>query len=96
MKIEVILERSPYRYVQVGLLRNGFPDYRIQKYNDTTERYEDIYLLDSGNQLDYAIEDFEYTKWLDPDGVPSYKKHEYSEEAMGNLWGSSGSTYLQS
>ena len=43
MKIEVILERSPYRYVQVGLLRNGCPDYRIQKYNDIIERYEDIY-----------------------------------------------------
>ena len=85
MKIEVILERSPYRYVQVGLLRNGFPDYRIQKYNDTTERYEDIYLLDSGNQLDYAIEVIEYTKWLDPDGAHSYKKHEYSEETLGNL-----------
>ena len=84
MKIEVILERSPYRYVQVGLLRNGFPDYRIQKYNDTTERYEDIYLLDSGNQLDYAIEDFEYTKWLDPDDISCYKK-ENSEETLGNL-----------
>ena len=23
-------------------------------------------------QLDYAMEDFEYTKWLDPDRVPCY------------------------
>ena len=85
MKIEVILERSPYRYIQVGLLRNGCPDYRIQKYNDIKERYEDMYLLDSGNQLDYAIEDFEYTKWLDPDPeVTAYAKND-SEETVGNL-----------
>ena len=25
-------------------------------------------------QLDIAMEDFEYTKWLDPDGVPAYVK----------------------
>ena len=47
MTTKVIYERSPYRYVEVGLLRNGFPDYRIQKYDDTTERYNDMYLLDS-------------------------------------------------
>ena len=79
MKIEVIFERSPYRYIQVGYLRNGCPDYRIQKYDDIIERYEDMYLLDSSNQLDYAIEDFEYTKWLDPDGVPAYTKGDYYE-----------------
>ena len=27
----------------------------------------DMYLLDNSIQLDTAIEDFEYTKWLDPD-----------------------------
>ena len=26
-----------------------------------------MYLLDNSVQLDYVIEDFEYTKWLDPD-----------------------------
>ena len=26
-----------------------------------------MYLLDNSIQLDTAIEDFEYTKWLDPD-----------------------------
>ena len=29
---------------------------------------------DNGMQLMTAIEDFEYTKWLDPDGVPCYLK----------------------
>ena len=68
MKPEVILERYPYRYVECGTLEiNGMPDYRIQKYNDWTKRYSDMYLLDNSIQLDYVIEDFEYTKWLDPD-----------------------------
>ena len=33
-----------------------------------------MYLLDNAMQLDYAMEDFEYTKWLDPAGVPAYAK----------------------
>ena len=36
-------------------------------------------------QLDYVIEDFEYTKWLDPDPeVAAYAKND-SEETVGNL-----------
>ena len=35
-----------------------------------------MYLLDNGTQLDYAIEDFEYTKWLDPDPeVAAYRRN---------------------
>ena len=75
MTLETILERHPYRYVSVGKLDNGFPDYRIQKFNDYTRRYNDMYLLDNSIQLDYVIEDFEYTKWLDPDPeVGAYAK----------------------
>ena len=48
----------------------------------------DVYkrqLLDSATQLDYAIDDFEYTKWLDPDPeVTAYAKND-SEETVGNL-----------
>ena len=71
--MQVILERFPYRYVESGTLDNGFPDYRIQKFNEYTKRYKDMYLLDNSMQLDYALEDMEYTKWLDPDGVPAYR-----------------------
>ena len=72
-KVQVIHERFPYRYVQCGTLEiNGKPDYRIQKFNEWTKRYSDMYLLDNQMQLDYALEDFEYTKWLDPDRVPCY------------------------
>lgn len=73
MKPEVLLERYPYRYVQVGtLVINGRPDYRIQKFDDWTRRYKDMYLCDNAMQIDLAMEDFEYTKWLDPAGVPCY------------------------
>ena len=71
----VIMERFPYRYIQDGVIElNGKPDYRIQKFNEYTRRYNDMYLLDNSVQLDYALEDFEYTKWLDPAGVPCYVK----------------------
>ena len=73
-KPEVILERYPYRYVQCGMLENGFPDYRIQKWNEWSKRYKDMYYCDNGMQMDTAMEDFEYTKWLDPAGVPCYTK----------------------
>jgi len=72
-KPTVLLERSPYRYIQVGTLEiNGKPDYRIQKSDSYTGRYRDMYLYDNELQLMTAMEDFEYTRWIDPDGVPCY------------------------
>ena len=70
-------ENSPrafsYRYVECGTLEiNGMPDYRIQKAHEYTKRYSDMYLLDNQMQLLTAMEDFEYTKWIDPDRVPCY------------------------
>ena len=70
----VILERYPYRYVQSGVIElNGKPDYRIQKWNNYNG-YKDMYLCDNFMQFKLAIEDPEYTKWLDPAGVPCYVK----------------------
>ena len=37
-----------------------------------------MYLLDNQMQLLTAMDDFEYTKWLDPDGVPCYIKDDVS------------------
>ena len=75
--VNVLLERFPYRYVSVGILENGYPDYRIQKYHEWTKRYRDMYLCDNGRQIDTAMEDFEYTKWLDPDPeVGAYRKYD--------------------
>ena len=72
--MKVIMERYPYRYVETGTLDNGFPDFRIQKQDEYTKRYKARVLCDNGMQLTTAIEDFEYTKWLDPAGVPAYRK----------------------
>jgi len=65
--IEVLCQNDPYRYVKMpDLLENGQPDYRIQKWNNHNG-YKDMYLCDNFMQLKTAIDDFEYTKWLDPD-----------------------------
>ena len=67
--IEVLCQHDPYRYVKMpDLLENGKPDYRIQKWNNY------MYLCDNFMQFKLAIEDHEYTKWLDPAGVPCYVK----------------------
>lgn len=73
--VTVIHERFPYRFVQNGYIElNGNPDYRLQKADEYTKRYRDIYLFDNADQMFLAIEDTEYPKWLDPSGVPSYPK----------------------
>jgi hypothetical protein len=77
--MKVLLERFPYRYVESGVLENGNPDYRIQKSNEYTNRYSDMYLLDNQMQLLTAMEDFEYTKWLDPDRIPCYIRDKVSK-----------------
>ena len=80
-KPTVLLERFPYRYVQVGNLEiNGMPDCRIQKVDSYTGRYRDMYLCDNEMQLLTAMEDHDYTCWLDPDGVPAYRKDSVSSQ----------------
>ena len=74
-KPTILLERFPYRYIQCGTLEiNGMPDCRIQKYNEWTKRYSDMYYCDNQQQFFLTIEDPEYTKWLDPEGIPCYRK----------------------
>ena len=54
--MKVILERFPYRFTENGLLEtNGEPDYRIQKWNEGTDRYRDMFYLDSAIQMDMAM-----------------------------------------
>ena len=72
-KTTVIHEQFPYRDVQKGYSKlNGKPDLRLQKADEYTKKYTDIYLFDNADQCFLAIEDFEYAKWLDPAGVPCY------------------------
>ena len=77
-KMKVLHEHYPYRFVETGILDNGKPDYRIQKYNWMTKRYSDMYLLDNSMQLSVCLDDFEYVKWLDPEGIPCYKRNNVS------------------
>ena len=73
MKYITILSQGIYRFVHTDeKLWNGKLDLRIQKYDTYTKRYKDMYLLDNQQQLYTCIEDPEYTKWLDPEGVPCY------------------------
>ncbi len=75
MKPKVLLERGEYRFVEAGIIElNGKPDYRMQKQNYYTKRWNDIYLFDNGLQCSTAMEDFNYALWLDPDRVPCYVK----------------------
>ena len=74
MKPTVIHEQFPYRFTENGTLENGKPDYRVQKYREDTRRYTDMYLLDNSMQLATCLDDVEYVKWLDPDGVACYVK----------------------
>ena len=42
--MNVLLERFPYRYVEKGTLENGRPDFRIQKMDNYSPRWKDMYL----------------------------------------------------
>jgi hypothetical protein len=71
--MKVLIEKFPYRYIETEtLLENGKPDCRMEKFIMDTKRYREIYKFDNQMQMMLAIEDFEYSKWLDPDGVPCY------------------------
>ena len=82
-KPTILMDKFPYRYIQSGTLEiNGKPDYRIQKVDSYTGRYRDMYLCDNQMQMMTAMEDFEYTKWLDPDMVPCYVKDDEDSDSL--------------
>ena len=73
--MNTLLETQGYRFVDAGIIElNGMPDYRLQKQDTYSKRWKDIYLFDNQMQCLLAMEDIEYAKWLDPDGVPCYIK----------------------
>ncbi len=73
MKTKVLLECEGYRFIEAGILEiNGKPDYRLQKQNFYTKRWNDIYLFDNQMQCLTAMEDHQYCRWLDSDRVPCY------------------------
>lgn len=60
-----ILKRiDNYRFVDVGVIElNGMPDYRIQKRN-YHKVWQDKFLFDNSIQLNYAMNDSYYMKYL--------------------------------
>ena len=66
MKKTTLLERFPYRFVETQ--ERGW----IEKYNLYTKRYVHMYEVCDERQMAVLLEDGEYVKWLDPDGVPCY------------------------
>ena len=62
--MKILLERFPYRYVEMGTLDNGFPDYRIQKADHYTKRYSDMYLCDMVCNLPLLWRTLNIQKWL--------------------------------
>jgi hypothetical protein len=48
----------------------------MQKKDHYTKRWNDIYLFDNSIQCSIAMEDIEYCRWLDPEGVPAYRKYD--------------------
>lgn len=70
--MKVLSSYGPYRYIIRGLLPNGLEDCVIQKFNELSKRWINMYECVDVLQLMTAIEDPEYTKWLDPEGVPCY------------------------
>ena len=71
--MKVLIEKYPYRYIETEtLLENGKPDCRMEKFMLDTKRYREIYKFDNQMQMMLAIEDFNYSKWLDADGGPCY------------------------
>jgi len=73
---KVLLEKEEYRFVEKGIIElNNKPDYRLQKKDYYTKRWNDIYLFDNQMQCLTAMEDVNYTRWLDSEGVPAYRKY---------------------
>jgi len=68
--MKVLMERFPYRWCESDDGDRGW----IEKYSRTTLRWSNMYECDSPLQLMTAMEDYQYTLWLDPDRVPCYRK----------------------
>ena len=66
MKKTILLERFPYKFCETE--ERGW----VEKYNLYTKRYTHMYEVCDERQMAVLLEDGEYVKWLDPDGVPCY------------------------
>ena len=64
--MKVLIEKFPYRNIETGTpLENGKQDCGVEKFMLDTKRYREIYKFDNQMQMMLAIEDFQYSLWLD-------------------------------
>ena len=62
----VLLERFPYRFVETQ--ERGW----VEKFSHVTKRYAHMYEVGCERQMAALLDDVNYVRWLDPDGVPCY------------------------
>lgn len=67
--MKVLKENFPYRWCESDNHDSGW----IDKFNTYTKRYIKMYTCDSPLQLVTAMDDIDYTRWLDPEGVACYQ-----------------------
>ena len=64
----ILLERFPYRFCETE--ERGW----VEKFNYTTRRYTHMYECGCELQMATLLDDMNYVKWLDPEGVPCYTR----------------------
>ena len=64
----VLMERFPYRFLESE--ERGW----VEKYNLHTKRYNHMYEVRCELQMATLLEDPQYVRWLDPEGIPCYTR----------------------
>ena len=64
----ILLERFPYRFMETE--ERGW----IEKFNEYTKRYSHMYEVGCELQMATLLDDENYARWLDPEGVPCYNR----------------------
>ena len=84
--MKVLLERFPIVILSVEHLRSTVCPTIAFKKQIHGQSVTWICIYDNGMQLTTAMEDFEYTKWLDPDRVPCYVRDRYLNKTDNLIW----------
>ena len=73
--MKVLAQVEDYRFIEAGIIElNGRPDYRLQMQDFYSKRFRDVYLFDNEMQMEIAMGDLDYCKWLT--NRPCYIKDE--------------------
>jgi hypothetical protein len=63
--MKVLAQVEDYRFIEAGILEiNGRPDYRLQMQDFYSKRFRDVYLFDNQMQMEVAMGDLDYCRWL--------------------------------